>query len=222
MRDALVLGATVGVFGVSFGVLAVSSGFGVAKACALSLLVFTGASQFAAVGIVASGGTAGAAVASALLLAARNAAYGLLLAPWLRGSTPRRLMAAQLTIDESAAMAAAQPSPALAAGAFWLTGAAVFVCWNVGTFVGALAGSAIGEPETFGLDAAFPAGFVALLAPHLRTRRGRVAATAGAAIALAAVPFTPAGTPILLAPLAVIPALLFTPAGPDPRPEPAP
>lgn len=118
-RDALALGAAVGVFGVSFGVLAIAVGLTVPKACAMSLLVFIGASQFAAIGVVASGGSVGAALGSALLLAARNAAYGLVLAPSIGGGRARRLLGAQLTIDESAAMSAAQTDCSQASGAFW-------------------------------------------------------------------------------------------------------
>lgn len=209
VRDSIALGLAVGVFGLSFGVLASTSGLSTAKACALSLLVFTGASQFAAVGVVAAGGSPLSALGSALLLAARNAAYGLALSPVLPGGAGRRLVAAQLVIDESTAMSAAQPTPVDAATAFWVTGVSVFVCWNLGTVVGALAGNAIGDPATLGLDAAFPAGFIALAAPHLRQRRGRAAALAGAAIALVLLPLTPAGTPILAASLGVVPALLF-------------
>jgi predicted branched-subunit amino acid permease len=194
----------------------------------MSLLVFTGASQFAAVGVVGSGGSAVSAVGSALLLAARNAAYGLALHPLLgeRTSGPRRLVAAQLTIDESTAMATAQPDPVLGVTAFWATGIAVYVCWNLGTLLGAVAGNAIGDPKTLGLDAAFPAGFIALMAPHLRTRAGRVAAVSGGAIALALVPLTPAGTPIIAASLGVIPAAFVSGRAPaDPpagRPAEAP
>lgn len=209
-RDAVLLGLAVGVFGLSFGALATTAGLSVAKACALSLLVFTGASQFAVVGVVVAGGTVGAAVASALLLAARNGAYGVALAPLLRErSLARRLLAAQLTIDETTAMATAQTGSTRARDAFWWTGASVFVAWNLGTLAGALGGDAIGDPETLGLDAAFPAGFIALAVPHVRARRGRVAAIAGALIALVLIPLTPAGTPILAAALGVIPAVLF-------------
>lgn len=209
VRDGIVLGLAVGVFGASFGVLAVTSGLSTAKACVVSLLVFTGASQFAAVGVLAAGGSPASALGSALLLAARNAAYGLALTPLLRFRGPRRLVAAQLVIDESTAMATAQATPDAAEGAFWATGVAVFVCWNLGTLFGALAGGAIGDPLAFGLDAAFPAGFIALLAPHLRSRRGRTAAISGALIALVLIPLTPAGTPILAAALGIIPAALW-------------
>jgi 4-azaleucine resistance transporter AzlC len=210
-RAIWALGAAVGVFGMSFGVLGTTAGLTVAQACVMSLLVFTGASQFATVGVLAAGGSLGAAFGSALLLAARNAAYGVALAPTLaRRSLGQRLMAAQLVIDESTAMATAQPGRPAREHAFWTTGIAVFVCWNVGTVIGAVAGDAIGDPEVLGLDAAFPAGFVALSLPHLVSRRGRVAAVSGALIALALIPLAPAGLPIVAAALGVVPAVLFT------------
>ncbi len=207
-RDALAIGLGVGVFGVTFGVLAVSAGLSAPQAQAMSLLVFTGASQFAAVGVIDSGGTPAAALGSALLLAARNGMYGLALTTTIRGGRLRRLAAAQFVIDESAAMASAQPDPEHAEQAFFLTGLSVFVFWNLGTLFGAVGGNAIGDPETWGLDAAFPAGFIALLAPHLRTRPGLVAALVGGAIALVTVPLLPAGAPILVASVAVIPGFL--------------
>jgi predicted branched-subunit amino acid permease len=217
-----VLGVAVGLFGTSFGVLATTAGLSVAQTCVMSLLVFTGASQFAVVGILATGGSLASAFGSALLLAARNAAYGVAMAPTLfrrrRGSgaragrrdgvrLARRLVAAQLVIDETTAMATAQSTPAAREQAFWITGIAVFLCWNISTAIGAVAGDAIGDPEAFGLDAAFPAGFVALSVPHLASRAGRVAAATGVAIALLLVPFTPAGVPIVAAAAGVVPAL---------------
>jgi 4-azaleucine resistance transporter AzlC len=204
----LAIGFAVGVFGVTFGVLAVSAGLTALQAQAMSLLVFTGASQFAAVGVIDSGGTPAAALGSALLLAARNGMYGLALSRKVRGGRLKRLLAAQLVIDESAAMASAQPEPDRAERAFLLTGLSVFVFWNLGTLLGAVGGNAIGDPETYGLDAAFPAGFVALMAPHLRTRPGLVAALTGGAVAIATVPLLPAGAPILVAAVAVIPAFV--------------
>ena len=210
VRDAVLLGAAVGVFGASFGVLAATSGLSVAKTCAVSLLVFTGASQFAAVGVVAAGGSIASALGSALLLAGRNAAYGLAVSGLFRGDPlPHRLVAAQLTVDETTAMATAHADRALGRRAFWATALSLYTFWNVGTLLGAVVGNAIGDPATFGLDAAFPAGFIALMAPHLRRRRGRVAALAGAVIALGLVPLTPAGTPILAAAAAVVPALFL-------------
>jgi len=196
---SMTLGAAVGVFGVSFGVLAVASGLSVAKTCALSLLVFTGASQFAAVGITGTGGSPLAAIASALLLASRNGAYGLVLAPDIKDPRWRRLLAAQLVLDESTAMAAAQPDQRDRVRAFWATGLAIFVCWNIGTLLGALGGGVIGDPAALGLDAAFPAGYLVLLAPHVRRLEGKVAAALGAAIALVLVPLAPAGVPIIAA-----------------------
>ncbi len=211
-HDSWVLGVAVGVFGASFGVLATTAGLTVAQACAMSLLVFTGASQFAVVGVIGTGGTLGSALGSALLLAARNAAYGVALAPTMSGrSLGRRLLAAQLVIDESTAMAMAQPSRRAREQALWTTGIAVFVCWNVATLLGAAVGDAIGDPAVLGLDAAFPAGFAALAVPHLRTRQGRVAAVGGVVIALALVPLAPAGVPIVAAALGVVPAVLFVP-----------
>jgi 4-azaleucine resistance transporter AzlC len=211
-RNATVLGAAVGVFGLSFGVLATTAGLSMPQACAMSLVVFTGASQFAAVGVVATGGSLATALGSALLLAARNAAYGVAMAPTFAGAPlRRRVVAAQLVIDESTAMATAQEGRRARAEAFWLTGVAVFVFWNVGTLLGAVAGDAIGNPEVWGLDAAFPAAYLALAMPHLRTRQGRVAAICGVAISLALVPLAPAGVPIVAAALGVVPAVLFAP-----------
>lgn len=215
---SITLGVAVGVFGVSFGVLAVASGLSVGQACAMSLLVFTGASQFAAVSVVGAGGSTAAALGSALLLAARNGAYAIAVSDLLPRRLPSRLVAAQLVIDESTAMAAAQPDPADGRRAFWVTGLAVFVCWNVGTLVGALGGDQVGDPGRFGLDAAFPAGFVALLAPHIRSVDGKVAAAIGAALALVVVPIVPVGAPILLAALACLVGLRSLP-NPDPDPN---
>ena len=206
VRDALAIGAAVGVFGATFGVLAVAAGLTAVQTQAMSLLVFTGASQFAAVGVLDSGGTPAAAVGSALLLAARNGLYGVTLARDVTGGRVRRLLAAQLVIDESTAMATAHPEDA--ERAFWVTGLSVFVFWNLGTAVGALGGGAIGDPATLGLDAAFPAGFVALMAPHLRRPDGRTAAVVGGLVALVSVPFVPAGVPVLLAAVGVIPGYL--------------
>jgi predicted branched-subunit amino acid permease len=196
VRDALGIGLATGAYGLSFGALSVAAGLSPAQTCALSLLMFTGASQFAFVGLVAAGPVA--AVATALLLGARNGLYGLRLSALL----PRR--AAHLVIDESAAMALRGESAAAARLGFWATGASVFVCWNLATLLGALAGAALGDPRTLGLDAAAPAAFLALLAPRLRAARGTAALAAGAA--LLAVPVTPAGVPVLIAALASAPA----------------
>jgi 4-azaleucine resistance transporter AzlC len=203
LTASLTLSFAVGVFGVSFGVGAVSAGATVMQACAISLLVFTGATQFSAVSVIAAGGSTASALGGALLLAARNGVYGLTMSRRLTGSLGKRLVAAQLTIDESTAMSAAQDDPDLQRAAFWITGLSVYVFWNVGTLLGALAGSAI-DPETFGLDAAFPAAYAAMLWPLVRDGRGRLAAMIGAAICLALIPFVPVGIPILCAALAVL------------------
>jgi len=197
------LGFAVGVFAVSFGVTSVSAGASVAQTCALSLLVFTGASQFSAVGVFAAGGSAASAFGGAALLAARNSVYGLAMAPHLKGRIGTRLVAAQLTIDESTAMAAAQSDERHRVAAFWITGASIYVFWNIGTLIGALLGSAI-DPKTFGLDAAFPAAFVAMLWPLLRERRSLLAALIGGTICLALTPFTPIGVPILCAAVGIV------------------
>jgi 4-azaleucine resistance transporter AzlC len=200
---SLTIGVAAGVFAIAFGVGAVSAGGTVLQTCVMSLLVFTGASQFSAVSVVDSGGSTASALGGAMLLAARNGVYGLTMARHIDGSLGRRLVAAQLTIDESTAMATAQDDPDASRAAFWITGCAIFVCWNLGTLIGALAGEAI-DPETYGLDAAFPAGFVAMLAPHLRTRTGRAVGLVGALICVALVPFVPIGVPILCAATAVL------------------
>lgn len=216
VTGSVVLGLAVGVFGVSFGVLAAAAGLSPAKACAMSLLVFTGASQFAAVGVIDAGGSTAAALGSALLLGARNGAYGLRMSTILRGRLPTRLVASHLVIDESTAMATAQHEPAQQRRAFWWAGVSVFVFWNLGTLLGALGGDAIGDPDRYGLDAAFPAGFVALAVPHLRSLEGRVAAMIGVAVALLLTPVAPAGLPVLAASLAVLVGLRRPATGEEP------
>jgi 4-azaleucine resistance transporter AzlC len=200
----VLLGLAVGVFGVSFGLIAVTAGLTPLKACAMSLLVFTGASQFAAVGVVGAGGSPVAAIASALFLGARNAAYGLTMAPVLKGRLPVRLLAAQLVIDESTALAVAQESIDERQRGFWAAGVSIYVFWNIGTVIGALGGQLIGKPETWGLDAAFPAAFIALLIPHLRKVGGKQSALLGGLIALVLTPVLPPGIPILVAAVASV------------------
>lgn len=212
-REGLLLAVAVGVVGLTFGVLADAAGLGLSQIIVMSALVFTGASQFAAVSVVDAGGSGGAAVGSAMLLAARNALYGPVVARILPPAWLPRTIGTHLVIDETAAMASVQDDDADAADAFWWTGLWLWSLWNVGSVAGALIGAVIGEPETWGLDAAFPAAFVALLAPHLRTAPGRVAALLGAALAIAATPIAPAGVPILVAAIAVVPAFLYSRQG---------
>jgi 4-azaleucine resistance transporter AzlC len=208
LSGAAGIGIAVGVYGVSFGVLAVAAGMSAAQACVMSMLVFTGASQFAFVGVLAGGGGALAAIGPAVMLAIRNAAYGLSLAPILPGRLRSRALVAQLVIDESTAMARAEDDPRSARRAFLVTGVSVWLCWNAGTLAGALLGGGLGDPRTLGLDAMFPAAFLALLAPQLRRPGAPVAAIAGATIALALVPFAPAGVPVIAAIAGIIPGLL--------------
>jgi predicted branched-subunit amino acid permease len=207
LRDATGIGVAVGAYAVSFGAVATASGLSVAQACATSLLLFTGASQFALIGVLGSGGGAVAAVLSALLLGTRNTLYALRLADLLRLRGPQRVLAAQLTLDESTAMATAAP-PGLERTAFFATGAAVYVLWNLGTLLGAVGATQLGDPARFGLDAAIPAAFLALLAPRLREREGLAVAVAGGLLALATVPFARPGVPVLVAALAVVPVLV--------------
>lgn len=206
LGPTLAIGATTGVLGVSFGVFSVATGSSVLQACALSVLVFTGASQFAAVGVIASGGSPLAAVGSGLLLGVRNAAYGMAVAPVLPRRLVPRVLASQLIIDESTALAVAYPENARQA--FLAGGISVFVFWNLGTLAGALAGSGIGDPATIGLDAAFPASLLALVGPRLRERHALRAGLVGAVIALALTPLLPTGVPIIVAALAIVPGLM--------------
>src|SRR3954463_1214716 len=168
VTGAVSVGLGVGLYGISFGVLAVAAGMSPAQACVMSMLVFTGASQFAFVGVLAGGGGALAAMGPAVMLALRNAAYGLSLTPILPRRLRNRAIAAHLVIDESTAMARAHDEPGAARRAFLATGVSVWVCWNAGTLAGALLGGGLGDPRSLGLDAMFPAAFLALLAPQLR------------------------------------------------------
>lgn len=215
VRDAAGVGVATGAYGVSFGAVGTTSGLSVAQTCALSVLAFTGASQFALVGVLGAGGSPVSGTATALLLGTRNALYGLRLAPLLGLRGARRLLGAHLVIDESSGMAFGQNEPRAARLAFWSTGLAVFACWNAATLAGALGASAVGDPAAFGLDAAVPAAFLALLWPRLRDRVALVVALGAAVVALAVVPFVPVGLPVLLAGLVAVAAGLggLAPAG---------
>ena len=203
-RDSILLSAAVGVIGVTFGVLAATSGFSLAQAVAMSALVFTGASQFAAVTVIASGGTEIAAVSSGLVLAFRNMLYGPSVSRLFGTSLAARLGSAQFVIDETTAMATSQPNDELGRKAFWTTALWLYSLWNLGTVFGVVVGGVMADPLAWGLDAAFPAAFVALIGPHLRTAPGKAAALTGAAIAIALLPLAPPGVPILAAGLGVV------------------
>ena len=206
VRDAVGVGLAVGAYGLSFGAIATSAGLSVLQACALSLLLFSGGSQFAYVGAVASGGGPVAAVLTAVLLGTRNSLYGLRLAPLLRVRGVRRFAAAQVTIDESAAMAVAQDTPARSRLAFWSTGLSVFVCWNLATLVGAVGAQSLSDPKVLGLDAAVGAAFLALVAPRLREAGAGTVFTVAALVALGLTPFLGYGLPVLLAAVAAVAA----------------
>ncbi|WP_036569262.1 AzlC family ABC transporter permease [Nocardioides sp. URHA0032] len=199
IRDSLGVGVATGAYGVSFGAISVASGLSVAQTCALSLLVFTGASQFALVGVVAAGGAPISGALTALLLGTRNTLYGLRLAPLLAWRGVRRVLAAHVLIDESTAMSVTRETRDAARLGFLVTGVSVFVLWNVATFAGAVAGNELGDPRRYGLDAAVGAAFLALLWPRLHRRRNRLVAVAAAAVALGIVPMAPAGVPVLAA-----------------------
>jgi len=170
----------------------------------LSLLMFTGASQFAFIGVIGAGGNPWAGAATAALLGSRNALYGLRLSSLLGVRGPRRLVASQLVLDETTAMAIARDKPELSRFGFLATGVALFCLWNLGTLIGALATQALPDPKALGLDAAPPAAFLALLAPRLRAREPLAVALAAALIALVALPFVPSGVPLLIVAAAVV------------------
>lgn len=212
-RDSLAVAVATGAYGIGFGAVATTSGLDVAQTCALSLLMFTGASQFALVGVLATGGGAVAAAAAALLLGLRNTLYGLRLAPLLGYGGRRRLLAAHVLIDESTAMALGRATRREARAGFWAAGVGIFVLWNAMTLLGAVAGDTIGDPRDLGLDAAVGAAFLALLWPRLDGTVERLVAVAAAAVALGAVPLTPAGMPVLVAGGVALLAAALLPSG---------
>jgi len=210
MRDGLAVGLATGAYGISFGAVSVTAGLSVLQTCALSLLVFTGASQFALVGVIASGGAPLAGAMTALLLGSRNTLYGLRLTSLLDWHGWRRTTAAHLLIDESTAMSVNRETTPAARVGFLSTGLAVFVFWNLATFGGAVAGEALGDPRTYGLDAAVGGAFLALLWPRLNSPLNRVVGLLAIALALGLVPFTTAGVPVLAAAAVAIVAGLLT------------
>jgi predicted branched-subunit amino acid permease len=199
LRDAIGVGVATGAYGLSFGAISVASGLSILQTCVLSLVLFSGGSQFALVGIVGGGGAPMTGAATALLLGVRNGFYGLRLSRLLRLRSWRRIAGAQLVIDESTAMSLARTTRPAARFAFWSTGLSVFLLWNLATLVGAVATKALHDPRVFGLDAAPPAAFLALMAPRLRAREPRVVALVAAIVAIASVPFVPTGVPVLWA-----------------------
>jgi predicted branched-subunit amino acid permease len=199
VRRALSVGLAASLYGVSLGALGVAAGLTVAQTCVTSLLLFTGGSQFALVGIIAGGGSAASAITASSLLGIRNGLYGLQLKPILQVRGLRRVAAAQLTIDESTAVAVTQDEPAEQRRGFWITGAVIFVGWNATTFIGALAGDALGDPRQYGLDAAAAGAFLGLLWPRLSSREPVAVAVGAAVVAAVLVPVVPAGVPVVAA-----------------------
>jgi predicted branched-subunit amino acid permease len=202
VRDALGVGVAVGLSGFAFGVTSAGAGLTLLQTCALSLLVFTGASQFALVGALAAGGNPFTAAAGAFFLGVRNAFYGLRLSQLLRLPRAVRPFAAHWVIDETSAVALAQPDRRSARIGFTVTGLTLYVLWNLTTLLGALGAAALGEPNAWGLDAAGPAVFLALLAPMLRTTSERAVAGLAVVLALVCHPLLPTGVPVLVAAVA--------------------
>jgi predicted branched-subunit amino acid permease len=199
VRDALGVGLATGAYGLSFGAISTAAGLSVTQTCVLSLAMFTGGSQFAMAGIIGGGGAATTGAATAILLGIRNSFYAVRLSSVLEARGWRRPIAAQLVIDESTAMAVLRTSPRASRLAFWATGASVYVLWNLATLIGALSTHALSDPRVFGLDAAAPAAFLALMAPRLQSREPWVVALVAAAVAIVSVPLVPTGVPVLLA-----------------------
>lgn len=206
IRDSLAVGLATAAYGISFGALAVAAGLDVWQSCFLSLVMFTGGSQFALVGVLASGGVAagGSAVATAAMLGIRNVVYGMRMKPIVDGDGSargvwRRVAAAWITIDESTAVALAQSTERAARVGFWVTGITIFVGWNLTTLAGALIGDALGDTRAWGLDAAAAAAFLGLLWPRLKRFQAGAVAVAAAIVATLATPVLMPGLPVLVA-----------------------
>jgi len=197
--QSLSVSFTVGLYGTAFGAASIAAGFSVLQTCLLSLLAFSGASQFAVVGVMGAGGTAIAGIATASLLGVRNMLYALRMAPLLRVSGFKKVIAAQVTIDESTGVALSQEklgTEAMKQG-FWLTGFGVYIFWNIFTLLGALGAKAMGNPSAWGLDAAVPAAFLGLVWPRLTNKLERALAVCALVLAVLLSPVLSAGLPII-------------------------
>ena len=205
-REGIGVAIATSAYGISFGALAVASGLDVWQTCVLSIVMFTGGSQFAFIGVFSAGGIAAlpSAIASAALLGVRNVAYGMRMSPIIGSGLWKRAAAAQITIDESTAVAISQSTPPLRRLGFWVTGLGVFIGWNLTTLVGALLGDVLGDPKAWGLDAAAAAAFLALLWPRLRQRQAIAVGVAAAVVAAALTPFILPGLPVLVAAVVAI------------------
>ena len=190
---------TVGLYGVAFGAAGIAAGFSLLQTCLLSLLTFSGASQFAVVGVLGAGGSAISGITTASLLGIRNALYGMRMAPIMKFRGLKRVIGAQVTIDESTGVALGQSelgTDAMRQG-FWLTGIGVYIFWNLFTVVGALGAQAMGDPAAWGLDAAVPAAFLGLVWPRLTNKMERILAVTAMVLSLSLTPFVAAGIPII-------------------------
>ncbi|MET0780891.1 MAG: AzlC family ABC transporter permease [Microbacterium sp.] len=205
-RQGLSVALATSAYGVSFGALAVAAGLDIWQTSVMSLLMFTGGSQFAFVGVIAAGGLAAApaAIASASLLGVRNIAYGMRMSPVIGTGFWRRAAAAQFTIDESTAVSLAQTTRRARTLGFWVTGIAIYIGWNLSTLAGALLGDVLGDPKAYGLDAAAAAAFLALLWPRLRHRQPIAVGIAAAVVATILTPALMPGIPVLVAAVVAI------------------
>lgn len=197
LRDIGALIIAAAFIGVSFGAIAVASGVPGWLALVMSMVVFAGGSQFMAVGLLAAGSPVGALLGG-LLLNARHLPFGLAVSDVVGHRWPTRLLGSHLLIDESVAFALSQTDPVQRRAAYWLTGVGLFVTWNLGTAIGVVVGEAVADPAALGLDAAFPAGLLALLLPSLQDPAARGVAAVAAVVALLTTPLLPAGVPVLL------------------------
>ena len=208
LRDSLAVAIPVGTYGAAFGAAAIAAGFSVLQTCLLSLLLFSGASQFAVVGVMGAGGTPLSAIVTGSLLGLRNGLYGMRMAPILKLKGVRKFIGAQITIDESTGVALNQEVRGIEASkyGFWATGIGVYVFWNLFTLLGALGAQALGNPSVWGLDAAVPAAFLGLVWPRLVDKRTKLVALSAVALALLLIPIAPAGVPIIATALIAIAA----------------
>lgn len=206
VRASLAVGLAVAAYGVSFGALAVASGLEVWQACLLSLFMFSGGSQFALIGVLASGGVAAgpAAITAAALLGVRNGLYSMRMAPIIGGPWWRKLLAGQWTIDETMAVSTAQPTLRGQRIGFWVTGAVIYTGWNLTTLVGALLGDLVGDVRTYGLDAAAAAAFLGLLWPRLKSLQPIAVSVGAVVVAVVLIPWLPPGLPVLAAALVAV------------------
>jgi predicted branched-subunit amino acid permease len=202
------VGVATGLYGISFGALSVSAGLDIWQTQVLSLLMFSGGSQFAFVGVIAAAGTGGAAIGAAMvsawLLGVRNGFYAVRMAPILKASGLGKLIPAMITIDESVAVATAQEVETDQRKGFWITGLSVFVFWNLMTLFGAILGNTLGDPKSWGLDAAAAAAFLGLIWPRLRERQALAVAALALVVATLTTPSLSAGVPVLLAGLVAV------------------